>query len=52
MLFYALVKRRRKTGRDRIFTKGMADILRYFKRLAKLKNKDTIKRIAKVTTAM
>jgi len=30
----------------------MADIFRYFNRLVQLKNKDTIKRIAKVTTAM
>lgn len=52
MLFYALFKRRRKTKRNRIFTEEGGDIFRYFNRLAKLKNKDTIKRIAKVTTAM
>ncbi len=30
----------------------MKGIYRFFNRLAQLKNKDTIKRIAKVTTAM
>jgi len=52
LFFYALFKRRRKTERNEIFTEGRADIHRYFNRLATLKNKDTIQRIAKVTTAM
>lgn len=30
----------------------MKDIYRYFKRLASLKNTDTIKRVAKVTNGM
>lgn len=53
MLFFcALFSNARITGQVRIFTEEKEDIYRYFNRLTQLKNKDTIKRITKVTTAM
>lgn len=50
--FGAFIKHGREVARDEIFTERKRVNRRYFNRLLLLKNKDTIKRIAKVTIAM